>query len=102
MSKKPSLIIARSKRPSPVLVCRKCLKRSYEGRGIKCALKSELKLRSKQRGEKRARVVMTTCFGICPKRAVVVTSAATLQRGEYVLVADGKHVAEALDTLKPT
>jgi len=99
MSKKPSLVIARPKRPTPVLVCRKCLKRSDEGRAIKRAMKAELKQRSKERGEKRPRVVMTTCFGICPKRAVVMASGATLQRGEYVLVDDREQVAEAVDSI---
>jgi len=98
MSKKP-LVIARPKRPPPVLVCRKCLKRSDDGGGIKRALKSELKQRSKARGEKRARLVMTSCFGICPKRAVVAASGSTLARGEYMLIEGGDQVSEAVDVL---
>lgn len=101
MSTKPPLVVARPRRPTPVLVCRKCLKRSDDGREIRRALKTELKQRAKAGGGKPQRVVMTNCFGICPKRAVVLASEATLRRGEYVLVADADDVAEAANILKP-
>ena len=106
MNSKPSLVIARLRRPTPVFVCRKCLKRADDGREIRHALKSELKQRAKasdakgSRG-KRPRVVMTGCFGVCPKRAVALASEATLQRGEYVLVSGSEGIAGAVDILKP-
>lgn len=101
MSDKSSPVIARPRRPTPVFVCRKCLKRADDGREIRRALKSELKQRGKVSGGKCPRVVMTGCFGICPKRAVVLASETTLQRGEYVLLSDDEGVAEAVDILKP-
>jgi predicted metal-binding protein len=101
MSAKSSPVVARPRRPTPVLVCRKCLKRAEAGREIKRALKSELKQRAQLTGGKRPRVVMTSCFGICPKHAVVLASDATLQRGEYALLFDSEGVAAAADILKP-
>ncbi len=98
-------MIVRPRRPAPVLVCRKCLKRADEkqhgnGREIKRALKSKLKDRAQASGEKRAKVVLTSCFGLCPKRAVVMTGGASLARGEFVLVKDSGEVGEAVGVLK--
>ena len=112
---KPGLITARWKGPAPVLVCRKCLKRADDGRELKRVLKSELKRigaaqancdaatagRGNGKATKGARVVLTSCFGICPKRAVVLASSATLQRGEYLLVADSAAMADAAEILMP-
>lgn len=89
----------RPRRPAPVLVCRKCLKRSDDGRAITRALKDELKARAKASGEKRAKVVMTSCFGICPKRAVVTATGATLARGEFLLVSDEGEARHVVSTL---
>jgi hypothetical protein len=86
---------ARPHRPPPILICRKCLKRAANGRAIKRALKVELKALSRARGVKRPRVVMTGCFGICPKRAVTATSGAMLARGEFLLLADEVQAAAA-------
>jgi hypothetical protein len=76
----------RPSRPPPVLVCRKCLKRSDEGGDIKRALKDEAKQTARLNGTKPARVVMTGCFGLCPKRAVVTATADSLSRGEFLLI----------------
>ncbi|CAN5377881.1 hypothetical protein BH10PSE10_BH10PSE10_12530 [soil metagenome] len=95
------MVVARPRRPTPVLICKKCLKRSDDGGEIRHSLKSELKQRAKASGGKRPRAVMTSCFGICPKRAVVVASEATLKRGEYVLLTNSEGVAGAVDILKP-
>lgn len=76
-----------------MLVCRKCLKRSDDGKAIKRALKTGLKERAARNGEKRAKVVLTSCFGICPKRAVVTATGATLARGEFVLINDATDAA---------
>jgi hypothetical protein len=86
---------ARPHRPSPMLVCRKCLKRVANGRAIKCALKSELKALSRAHGYKRPRVVLTGCFGVCPKRAVTMASGATLARNEFLLIADDEQARAA-------
>ena len=90
-----SPVTARSHRPSPILICRKCLKRAANGHAVKRALKSELKALSRARGEKRPRVVMTGCFGICPKRAVTMASGATLACNEFLLIGDDEQARAA-------
>jgi hypothetical protein len=45
---------------------------------------------------------MRGCFGICPKRAVVVASGATLNRGEYLQLADIGASAEAAEIPMPS
>ncbi|HEY0328682.1 MAG TPA: (2Fe-2S) ferredoxin domain-containing protein [Rhodopseudomonas sp.] len=84
-----------------MLICSKCLSRSADGKALKRALKSELKQRSQAQGVKRPRVVMTGCLGLCPKRAVVAASAASLQRGEYLLLKETAEAAEAAALLMP-
>ncbi|WP_041798390.1 (2Fe-2S) ferredoxin domain-containing protein [Rhodopseudomonas palustris] len=99
MPAKSSPTILRAKRPPPVLICGKCLSRIKDGKKLKQALKSELKQHAAVHGGKRAKLVITGCLGICPKRAVVTASAATLGRGEYVLVEERKEVEEAVTAL---
>jgi predicted metal-binding protein len=96
---KSSVTTIRPRRPQPILVCKKCLSRVAESGDMKRALKSEVKRRSTAQGTKRPRIVMTGCFGICPKRAVVVASGATLNRGEYLLLADPDAMTGAAATL---
>lgn len=102
------LAIACPRRAPPVLVCRKCLKRCDDGRAVRRALKSELKQRgadASASGEARKRkppkLVLTGCFGVCPKRAATLASGATLARGEFVLVRDASEVSAAVDLLVP-
>ena len=97
-SKPGSPMVVRPRRAAPVLVCRKCLKRSDEGSDVRRALKSELKA-ARRDGTKPAKLVMTGCFGLCPKGAVVVASGASLAKQEYVLVADRDQVPRALALL---
>ncbi|WP_298243879.1 hypothetical protein [uncultured Bradyrhizobium sp.] len=97
-AKSASPMIVRPRRAAPVLVCRKCLKRSDEGRDIRRALKSGLKAK-KRDGTKPAKLVMTGCFGLSPKKSIVVASGASLARQEYVLVADRDEVPRALALL---
>jgi predicted metal-binding protein len=94
-----SPVTIRPRRATPVLVCKKCLTRVSDGAKIKRLLKVELKQRASARGEKGARVVTTSCLGICPKRAVVVTSAALLHRGEYLMIKDRDAVEETIERL---
>lgn len=101
MTRKLSLRIVRPRRPPPVFVCKRCLKRAGDGRAIKRALKAELKSRAKIGGGKRPRVVTTGCFHICPGRAVVAASEATLRRREYALLSHSDDVAAAIDVLMP-
>ncbi len=94
-------MLVRSRRPEPVRVCAKCLKRSDEGRDVRRALKSELKA-GKRDGIKPPKLVMTGCFGLCPKKSIVLASGASLMRQEYVLVADRDQVPRALAQLNET
>ncbi|WP_315773570.1 MULTISPECIES: hypothetical protein [unclassified Bradyrhizobium] len=95
--------LVRPNRAAPVLVCRKCLKRSDDPKAINKAIKHAL-TSERERGsgarEKPARVVMTSCFGLCPKRAVVVTGGVRAARGEYVLVSAADDAAGALALLR--
>ena len=102
MVKTSSVVTIRPRRARPVLVCGKCLKRIDAGSKLKRALKTELKRRSVAQATRRPRLVMTSCFGICPKRAVVVASGATLQRGEYLLLSDVNSSAKAAALLVPS
>src|SRR3954470_18440202 len=94
-----SPVVTARLRRAPVLVCRKCLGRVADGKALRKALKSELKLRSTGDGGKPPRVVLTGCLGICPKRAVAVASAATIARGQVLLLADADAAAAAAATL---
>lgn len=99
MSSPKNPIVIRPRREPPILICKKCLRRCDDGSDIKRQLKSELK-RGADGGLKPAKVIATACFGICPKRAVVLASGASLARGEYVLISTGDHVPEALTHLR--
>jgi hypothetical protein len=88
MSNKPSLRALELQRPGPVLVCRKCLKRVSNGGKLRRRLKASLKHHSAGQKKRRARLVLTNCFGICPKDAVVAASVATFARGEILLIQD--------------
>ncbi|CAL80227.1 hypothetical protein BRADO6623 [Bradyrhizobium sp. ORS 278] len=93
----PTLI--RPRRPAPVFICRKCLKRSDAAKDIKKAIKRETRHAVDPNG-KRARVIMASCFGLCPKRTVVVTAGAGAARGDYALIASADDVAPALALLQ--
>ena len=93
MSNKPSLRALELQRPGPVLVCRKCLKRMPDGGKLRRRLKASLKQRSAGQKKGRARLVLTNCFGICPKGAVVAASPSTLARHEFLLIRDGSEQA---------
>ena len=76
-----------------IFLCGKCLKRHSEGRDLRRALKAEAKRRVEDDGSRRkVKVLKISCFGLCPKRAVVAASGATLCDGDVVLV---RHVADA-------
>jgi predicted metal-binding protein len=100
MANKP-VVTARLRRAPPVLVCKKCLGRIDDGKVLRKSLKSELKRRSAMQDVKSPRVVLTSCLGICPKLAVVVASAATLQSGQYLLLSGADASAEAVAALMP-
>jgi hypothetical protein len=85
-------------REPPILVCRKCLKRSADGRKIRRKLKRELG--SAGNGTRKApRLIPTGCFKLCPERAVVLASGASLAQGKYVLISRHEDTKSALDLL---
>ncbi len=86
-------------RGATILLCGKCLKRHVDGKGLRRAVKSEAKARAAEPGSGKVRVVKVGCLGLCPRRAVVVASAAGLARGEVVLVRDATEVPQALARL---
>ena len=71
-----------------MLICGICLSKAGGGKKLKQALKAELKRAAAAQGGKRPKLVTTGYLGICPKRAVVTASAATLVKGEYVQIGD--------------
>jgi hypothetical protein len=86
-------VVVRPHREAPVLVCKKCLKRSPDG--------TKRELKSAADGTKKSpRLVTTGCFKICPKAAVVLTEGQTLARGEYVLVSRHEDTKAALNLLR--
>jgi hypothetical protein len=92
------IIVVHPRREAPVFVCRKCLKRSRDAKEIKRALKSEMKRRAGGR-LKPARVIQTSCFGICPKRAVVVIGGIAAGKGDYALVSSASEATAAVERL---
>jgi predicted metal-binding protein len=101
MTQKSAIVTIRPRRATPILVCRKCLSRIADGKNLKSALKRQAKRRSQEQAIKRPKLVVTSCLGICPKSAVTVASAATLRRGEYLLLDDPAQAAEAVECLMP-
>lgn len=101
MSEKKPLVTIRPRRPPPVLLCGKCLRRVDEGKRLKSALASEIKHSCKRSGMKRPKLLVTKCLGICPKHAVVAASAATLIKGEYLLLRHRDDATEAVSILMP-
>ena len=53
---------------------------------LKDVVKGGIKQRYLDSKKKRARLILTNCFGICPKGAVVAASPATFARNEYLLI----------------
>jgi predicted metal-binding protein len=84
-----------------VLVCRKCSRKLDGGFGKdgSASLRSELKQALREAGRRRqVRVVETSCFSVCPKRAVSVMQGG--RPGEILVVpagTDGEDVLRRLD-----
>lgn len=93
----------RAPRPT-IFACGKCLKGMRDGKTMRRALADAVErqgLRDDPAAprKRRPRVVRTACLGLCPKRACVLTSAATLARGEALIVADPGDVPDAVARL---
>jgi predicted metal-binding protein len=91
------MIVAKIKRPSPIFVCAKCVRKADAGQAIRKAIKTEVK--RLWRGTKPPRIVETKCLGICPKRAVAVASAATLREGKLLILQSSQDASEAIAML---
>lgn len=72
-----------------------------DGGKLRRRLKASLKERGGGQKKKRAKLILTNCFGICPKDAVVTASAATFARGELILIQDcsGEAIEQATEAL---
>jgi hypothetical protein len=72
-----------------------------DGGKLRRHLKASLKERSGGQKKKRSRLILTNCFGICPKDAVVTASPATFARGELILIQDcsGESIEKATEAL---
>jgi predicted metal-binding protein len=90
MAKNISPVVVKTRRADCVFVCRKCLDRIDHGGKVKPRLKAALAPAVAVPGQRRQKIVMTSCFGVCPRRAVVCASPETLGQGEVVLLADAK------------
>jgi hypothetical protein len=77
------------------------MRRMEDGSKLRRRLKASLKERSGGQKKKRARLVLTNCFGICPKDAVVSGSPVTFARGEFILIQDcsGEAIEKAAEAL---
>lgn len=86
-----------------VLVCGKCLKRHPDGKAVRRALKDAVAARAPEvrvgRKREKVRLVKTTCLGLCPKRALVLASAASLSRREVVLLHGTREASDAVAQL---
>jgi hypothetical protein len=99
--KSSSIVTARLRRAPPVFICKKCLGRIDDGKQLRKSLKSGLKTRGTAQGTKAPRLVLTGCLGICPKRAVVTTSAEMLHQGQVLLLANAGESVGAAKRLMP-
>lgn len=95
--------VARANRPT-IFACGKCLERMRHGKTMRRALADAVERQSLQDAttaprKRPSRVVRTACLGLCPKRALVLTSAATLARCEALIVADPGDVPAAVARL---
>jgi predicted metal-binding protein len=80
------------------LVCRKCSKRLAGGFGEdgEVTLKSALRSHLRKTGRRRSTAIIDVgCFGICPKKAVVVARSSTPDR--LLVVGAGADAATFLD-----
>ena len=84
-----------------VLVCAKCVRKHDEGKAIHRVLKTEARRAAAAAGKRKIRVIKTACLGLCPKRAIVVGSPATLAEGDVLLVRTESEMAAALPRLVP-
>lgn len=75
------------------------MKRCSQGSKIRRRLKRLLKAHT-GRSQKPRRLVSASCFGLCPKKAVVLASGGSLSRGDYVLISDRHHVDDAMGLLE--
>jgi predicted metal-binding protein len=86
-----------------VLVCRKCSRKLDGGFGKdgEASLRAELKFALREAGRRRqVRVVESSCFSVCPKRAVSVMQGS--RPGEILVVPQGTDAEDVLRLLDPS
>ena len=96
---------ARPRWREAILVCGKCIKRHDDGKALRRALRDAAKKRAaKGRTDdgtrrRKVRLIKTACLGLCPRRALVVASAATLTKGEVLVLRDEREIEAVLPRL---
>ena len=81
------------------LVCKACGKRSSGPKKLKPKEVAGLVRRASKSGAVRARVVMTTCLGLCPKKATALARVASGTPTRIVAITSGKEVDRAVAML---
>jgi hypothetical protein len=84
-----------------VFVCGKCLKRHKHGKALRRALKAGAQSVAAERPSGKVRIIKTACVGLCPRQAVVASSAATLSQGEVVIVSNAEAASGSIARLLP-
>ena len=94
--------VVRSRWGETILLCGKCLKRRNDGKALRQELKAAAKDYVATRSPRgKVKIVKIACVDLCPRRAIVLASAATLSAGEVVLLRDVADIAEVLPRLLP-
>jgi len=88
--------LARSRFETVLLVCKSCGKRSNGPKKLKPKEVAGLVRRASKRGDVRARVVLTTCLGLCPKTATAVARVTSGSPTRIVAIASRKQIEPAL------
>jgi hypothetical protein len=80
------------------LVCEDCRSRGSGPKDKPKAVASAVRQESRRSGE-RARIVLTGCLGLCPKKATAVAHAGSASPASMVAVRSLKHLREAVAAL---
>jgi predicted metal-binding protein len=81
------------------LVCKACGKRSSGPKKLKPKEVAGLVRRASKTGTVRSRVVLTTCLGLCPKKATAVAHVASGTVTRIVAIGERKEVDRAVALL---
>ena len=91
--------IARSRFEVALLVCKSCGKRGDGPKKLKPKEVAGLVRHASKRDDVRARVVMTTCLGLCPKAATAVARVSSGSPTRIVAIESRKQIEPALQLM---